>query len=234
MTLHWRFRRGRTLVVLLVMGFAAIAAGAGYATTQLTGIPDAQGIFHACVNNASGEVRLTARGDMCLTAWSSVSWSQTGPQGPAGPRGEQGASGPPGQPGPQGPPGAAGAGGSLGFAHVSADGTLDTSRSSSSVLAVTRTLVPGSTGCGGLCGFPVYCFDLNAQPKGIFATVENSVVDSPGPPMPGFPTKAIQLVAVNATVQQNIAADWGCPATTKAAVIMAAGPAGAPFYAEFN
>jgi len=49
-----RFHRARPLVLVVVVSFAVIAAGAGYATSLLTGIPDDEGVFHACVNDASG------------------------------------------------------------------------------------------------------------------------------------------------------------------------------------
>jgi len=87
------------------VSFAVIAAGAGYATSLLTGIPDDEGVFHACVNDASGEVRLISKDETCLSNWSKVFWSQTGPQGPPGPQGDQGPPGPQGEPGPQGPAG---------------------------------------------------------------------------------------------------------------------------------
>jgi hypothetical protein len=75
------------------------------------------------------------------------------------------------------------------------------------------------------------------QPKNAVATVENSIVDNPmPPPMPGFefPTRSIGLLAVNATVQADLATDWGCSSSTDAAVVIGAGQAGAPFYVSFN
>lgn len=99
------FRRGRPFILLAVLAVAAMAAGVGYATTALTGIPDENGVFHACVNNPSGEVKLVSSGEACAENASAVWWNQTGPPGPAGAQGPQGAQGPPGEPGPQGVPG---------------------------------------------------------------------------------------------------------------------------------
>jgi hypothetical protein len=203
----------------VVAGAAAVA----YATAAVTGTPGAT--IQACQNDTNGLLRVVTDATACRTGETALSWNVQGPQGEQGP------------PGPPGPPGPAGAGGPLASAHVLANGTLDTSRSSNNVLGVTRMLVTGSTGCGGTCGFPVYCLELDVQPKNVVATIENSVVENPPPPpMPGFefPTRSIVLGALNATVQADLAASWGCSATTDAAVIVATGQAGSPFYVEFN
>jgi hypothetical protein len=214
-----RPRRAVVVAVALVAGAAAVA----YATAAVTSTPSTT--IQACQNDTNGLLRVVSHPGDCRTGETPLSWNVQGPQGEQGP------------PGPPGPPGPAGAGGPLAYAHVLANGTLDTSRSSNNVLGVTRTLVTGSTGCGGTCGFPVYCVDLDVQPNNVVATVENSVVENPPPPpMPGFefPTRSIVLGAVNATVRADLAASWGCSATTDAAVIVATGQAGSPFYVEFN
>jgi hypothetical protein len=209
----------RTLVVAVAL--LAGAAGVAYATAAVT--RTAATTIQACKNDTNGLLRVVSDASACRVGETAVSWNVQGP---------------PGEPGPSGPPGPPGAAGAepLAFAHVLADGTLDSSRSSNSVLGVTRTLVTGSTGCAGSCGFPVYCFDLNAQPKNVVATVEDSLVPAPPPPFPGdFPTRGILVQAVNATVQAAVAADWGCSAATDAAVIIGGtGTGGSPFNVEFN
>jgi hypothetical protein len=84
-------QRWKHVLVFAVVA-AALSVGAARAVGAIgsSGIPDAQGIFHACVNNASGEVKLVLSGTQCATGWSAVSWNQ------AGPAGEPGAPGPPG------------------------------------------------------------------------------------------------------------------------------------------
>ena len=213
-------RRRRWWMSIAAIAALASATGIAYATAAATTAPTT---IQACQNATNGLLRVVADASFCRTEETPISWNVQGP------RGEQG---PPGPPGPAGPPGA---GGTSAFAHVLADGTVDAARSDG-VVGVTRTFVPGSTGCHGGCGIPVYCFDLSVEPKNVLATVENSLVDMGMPPMPGsdMPTKAISLPAVNATVQTGLAADWGCPAATDAAVVIGAGVAGAPFYVEFN
>jgi hypothetical protein len=105
MTALRRTVRGRrALAICIVALIAVVAAGTTYATTSgLNGIPDQGGVFHACVNNTSGETKLVTATTSCPTGTSAVSWNQAGtrgPQGPAGAAGEQG------QQGPAGPSGA--------------------------------------------------------------------------------------------------------------------------------
>src|SRR5262245_47089886 len=90
------------LLILAVAAVAAVAAGVGYATTALTGIPDEEGVFHACVNDSSGGVKLVAGDEDCTEGAARVWWNQRGEQGP---QGEPGAAGPPGPIGAAGPPG---------------------------------------------------------------------------------------------------------------------------------
>ena len=98
-----RQMRRRLLVLLALPTVAAVVAATAFATTALTGIPDEQGVFHACVNNASGEVKLVAQDANCPTQWTGVSWSQTGPPGAQGLQGETGPQGPQGATVPPGP-----------------------------------------------------------------------------------------------------------------------------------
>jgi hypothetical protein len=79
-------------------------------------IPDAGGVFTACVKDGKGTVRLIdfEAGERCRAAETATTWNEQGPQGPhgePGPQGEpglQGPSGPQGDPGPQGPQGETG------------------------------------------------------------------------------------------------------------------------------
>ena len=81
------------LAALVVVSSGGIALG---------GIPDANGVFHACVSK-NGSVRLIDTAvDTCRANETATSWSMIGPIGPPGP---PGSSGPPGAVGPAGPPG---------------------------------------------------------------------------------------------------------------------------------
>jgi hypothetical protein len=79
------------------------------------------------------------------------------PSGPRGPEGPQGSPGTPGTAGGQGPAGTA-----LAYAHVLADGTLDTTRSKNVAGVQQYSPVPG-----------LYCFRLNFAPQNVMATIAN-------------------------------------------------------------
>jgi hypothetical protein len=55
------------------------------------GDPDA---IHACVNNASGEVKIVGANDTCKNGWTSRDWNIQGPQGATGETGATGPQGP--------------------------------------------------------------------------------------------------------------------------------------------
>jgi hypothetical protein len=96
-------------------GAVAVLAGGGIAYAA---IPDSgTGVFHACVLNNVGTVRLIdpSRSGLlgrCDTRFeTAVSWNAQGQPGPAGPQGEpgpKGDAGPQGEPGPKGDTGATG------------------------------------------------------------------------------------------------------------------------------
>lgn len=65
-------------VIVMTMAGAALAAS---------------GTINACVNNASGELRIVGAGTSCPTNWTAISWNQEGQQGPAGATGPSGATG---------------------------------------------------------------------------------------------------------------------------------------------
>jgi hypothetical protein len=97
-------------------------------TNAFAGIPDSQGVIHACYVKNPGILRVvdTATKDQCTKLETALTWNQTGPrglQGPAGPQGAAGplgaqgatgATGPAGPVGPQGPAGPQGATGPQG------------------------------------------------------------------------------------------------------------------------
>jgi hypothetical protein len=130
----------------------SLAAPAAYAS-----IPDANGVYHGCYNPANGNTRIidTATSS-CKNNEVAVQWGQQGPSGPAGTAGAQGPAGPAG---PAGPTGTA-----LAYAHVLADGTLDTSQSSLNVVVFKHPTLggtPGQTDAG------LYCIGITGSPDGM-------------------------------------------------------------------
>jgi hypothetical protein len=86
------------LIVVTVLGAVALVAGG----TAWAVIPDSDGTFHACVNQATGLVRVIdpdRSGSLgrCISSGPAllretpVKWNQTGPAGPQGPPGQPGA-----------------------------------------------------------------------------------------------------------------------------------------------
>ena len=103
-----RLSTRHTGVLLLVAAAGLAAGGIAYAT-----IPGGDGVFHACVKDANGNVRLVdpsapGKSGGCRDNETAVSWSQTGPPGPPGAPGSPGAPGAPGAPGTPGAPGISG------------------------------------------------------------------------------------------------------------------------------
>lgn len=100
-----KFRLPSPALVVAVAALVFALAGAAWAA-----IPDSSGVFHGCVSNRTGVLRVidssnTGFAGHCFTrhhAETAITWNQTGPQGPAG---VQGLAGPQGKTGPQGPPG---------------------------------------------------------------------------------------------------------------------------------
>lgn len=207
----WLARRRLLLLVASVTVLVA-SGGVAYAT-----IPDPLGVIHGCFG-PSGLLRIVDDAGSCHDPETAISWSQTGPPGPQGEQGPQGEPGAQGLPGPPGAPGSAGP--PLAYARVLADGTIDSGRSSSNVLAVVKSAVTGTAG-----STPLYCFQLEVTPNTVAVTVEDSRSGS------GF----FSIPAVNATVLPALAADFGCEGGSEAAVAIAgAGAGGRPFYITFN
>ena len=102
----WRAHSPTPATVLAVLALFVALGGTSYAVTS-SGIPDAKGIFHGCVDRGSGALRLVGAGRKCQAANQrgkhsrvgelAIAWSQSGP---AGMPGVAGSPGPPGQPGP--------------------------------------------------------------------------------------------------------------------------------------
>jgi len=189
-------------VISLVALFVALG-GTSYAAL---GIPRNSVGSAQVINDSLRTADLSARARAALK----------GNRGPAGPAGAQG------EPGPAGAKGTA-----LAYAHILADGTIDTSRSSANVLAVTKT---GLAGWTFTTPHPLYCIDVADTVKNIAVTIEDTVIAGP-PPAFGVVVTAMN---VNATVDPAVLAKFGCPAGTDAAVLPDAPGAGAPFYVLFN
>jgi hypothetical protein len=106
-----------------VLGAAAVAAAGSIAWAT---VPDAEGVFHACVKKSGQLVLIDPdAGEACKKNETAASWNHAGPSGPAGAQGPGGQQGPPGPPGPKGDPGEPAA---SRFAIVRVDGTLRASR----------------------------------------------------------------------------------------------------------
>jgi hypothetical protein len=96
------------LLLLFTVAGLTVAGGIAYAT-----IPDGDGVFHACVKETNGAVRVIDPGNPgrtghCKGQETAVSWNQTGPTGPTGPQGTTGNTGPTGATGTTGAPGLSG------------------------------------------------------------------------------------------------------------------------------
>jgi hypothetical protein len=101
-------------IVGLVATPIALTAGAIPAVAAATSAPV---VYHACVTNTTGAVKIVSATATCGPGKHKISWNNLGPAGPTGPRGAtgpqgaagpQGATGPQGAAGPQGPQGATG------------------------------------------------------------------------------------------------------------------------------
>lgn len=121
------------------------------------------GVYHACVNDAAGEMKITRIGDTlfrsnqeCEKNWSAVHWNAVGPTGatgatgPAGPQGSQGVKGDTGDTGPQGATGATGPTGAIGpTGPVGASGASGATGPTGETGAIGPTGATGATGPSG-------------------------------------------------------------------------------------
>jgi hypothetical protein len=101
-----------------VMATGAMFVALGGGAYALSGVPDKFGMFHGCVSNRTGALRVVKGAKSCAKAGgrgrrrnpgeTAISWSQQGPRGPQGILGTQGQKGDPGTAGLKGDPGTAG------------------------------------------------------------------------------------------------------------------------------
>ena len=110
-----RFTRQLTYANVVATGALFMALGGG-AYAAFSGIPDAQGVYHGCVDPTTGALRIVKAATFChkaktirrghrrvhLAGELAIAWNQTG---------QQGGKGNPGQLGPTGPIGATGVAG---------------------------------------------------------------------------------------------------------------------------
>jgi hypothetical protein len=96
-----KVRLTRKRVAMVVAGAALVVTGVAIGVTS-NAYTDADGVYHGCVGQGSGILRVLGAGESCRSNEVGVDWSRTGPQGP---QGEVGPQGPQGEVGPQGPQG---------------------------------------------------------------------------------------------------------------------------------
>jgi hypothetical protein len=111
-----RIRLRLTYANLVATGamFFALAGG----TFALTGVPDRGGVFHGCVSNQTGVLRVVKSASSCRKARGrrhpgefAVAWNQKGQPGAKGINGVKGINGAKGSTGPRGPTGVNGTNG---------------------------------------------------------------------------------------------------------------------------
>jgi hypothetical protein len=169
--------------------FVALGGGA-YA---VSGIPDSGGVFHGCVSNRTGLLRVARSASSCHHAQRrgkrrdsgefAVSWNQHGVQGVAGGTGQkggQGLQGPTGLKGDQGIQGPAGT--ALGYARVATDGTVHDAKNVTSANVTKPSGHPQG----------VYCFHgLPFSPQNVqvtFAFFGGTTAQAQAPPTSDCPT----------------------------------------------
>jgi len=144
------------LALLTVAGLAA-TAGIAFATTAVTNaFTDSQGVYHGCVGNGSGHLRVVTPGEGCKPSETAIDWNRVGPQGP------QGTQGPKGYTGATGTTGAAGLTGPsfIGSACTYEDGTPGTVQMTNpgtdGIITLHCEANPtGGGGGGNLCPSPL-------------------------------------------------------------------------------
>jgi hypothetical protein len=98
----------------LVLAASVIAASVTVSGVSFASIPDGSGVIHGCYQTKGTAHALkvidSAVTQSCPKGYTSLDWSQTGPQGAQGPQGTQGTQGATGAQGPAGPQGPEGPG----------------------------------------------------------------------------------------------------------------------------
>ena len=162
---------GVAAAALLLTGVALGVTGNAYT--------DANGVYHACVNQGSGLVRMLAAGEACRPNEVAVDWNQVGPQGPQGVQGPKGDTGPQGPQGIQGPQGLEGDTGATG--PQGPQGAKGDKGDTGAPGPKGDTGAPGPQGApgpaGGLSGHTIV--SSNDETIGLFGTDDN-VVACPG------------------------------------------------------
>ena len=79
--------RRRVWLASCVAGAAGLVAGAVPALALSGSLPV---VFHACVTNRTGAIRIVSASTSCATGQHKIFWNQTGPRGPRGPKGPPG------------------------------------------------------------------------------------------------------------------------------------------------
>jgi hypothetical protein len=105
----------RRIVITGAAALALVASGTAAGAT-LAGPVGGDGTIHGCYDSG-GNVKVIDASATCPKTYTSLNWSQTGPQGATGPQGPQGPQGPKGDTGaigPQGPQGPKGDTGATG------------------------------------------------------------------------------------------------------------------------
>jgi hypothetical protein len=101
----WTRARGRLTYSNVAATLALCFALGGGAYAASGGIPDSKGVFHGCVNNKTGGLRVTSSGASCHKAHKrggkrvggekAISWNEKGVRGETGPQGLTGPAGSP-------------------------------------------------------------------------------------------------------------------------------------------
>jgi hypothetical protein len=87
---------------LLLIGSCALGVSSGVLAASSALYAASSDVLHACVQQASRQVRLVGDAEPCRPNETRVEWNIAGPGGPAGPPGATGPAGPEGPAGPQG------------------------------------------------------------------------------------------------------------------------------------
>lgn len=197
-------------VSLMFTGLVGGASGSlGQRTQGWSGVPSKQGVYAACYEKKTGEMRAVRAFRACRAAEFRMTWARRGPAGPSGPQGVQGerglqgergapgeagtgATGPQGSQGPAGPPGSAG--------PVGPAGSAGSAGPQGPAGADGATGPPGAAGADGAIG--PQGPQGPAGPQGPTGTVASTVVVT-------GPSESIPGNAVNGAV--SAASTVTCP-----------------------
>jgi hypothetical protein len=175
-----------------VMATGAMFVALGGGAYALSGVPNKSGVFHGCVSNRTGALRVVRRANSCAKAHgrgrhrnfgeTAISWSQQGPPGPQGIQGIPGQKGDPGAPGQKGDPGTPGQNATKLFAYVD-----DVGANSTAVIQYGS----GVTGVTDPAGSNAYTVTFDRS-------LQNCVADA----QPGFGDPSGTAVAIGDATRQ--------------------------------